>query len=193
MFRPAAMTRFAPRWRATWMASWPATPVAPMMRTVSPAARPARSFSVIQADMPGLAMAAAVASSRDSGMGMQLIAGRGRALRHGSPGLAHEDEKDTAAVVEHTDAVETGNGGARFGSGIMRTAGDRFDDWVKSGCAHLDENFAFDRLGIGERLILRWFAGNVDYGCLHEMCPRLVRFDSVRCGQDSCKRRRCWR
>ena len=76
-------------------------------------------------------MAAAVASSRSVGDGNQLGAGRGGKLRHGSPGLAHEDEVDAAAVVEHADAVDAGNGGTRFGGGVMRTAGDRFHD----GCS----------------------------------------------------------
>src|SRR6202040_3476261 len=67
--RPAATTRPAPRCLAIWMASLPATPVAPRTRTVSPRLSCARQTSESQADKAGFGRAAAVASLTPSGIG----------------------------------------------------------------------------------------------------------------------------
>ncbi|AJX18939.1 hypothetical protein DO71_5666 [Burkholderia pseudomallei] len=56
-------------------ASRPDAPVAPFTSTVSPAASRARSVNAAHDDMPGIAMAAAVASSIESGNGMHCAAG----------------------------------------------------------------------------------------------------------------------
>ena len=69
--RPVAMMRRAPRDLAICTASWPETPVAPRMRTLSPGWNWARMRATAE-DMAGLAMAAAVASGIASGRGMRM-------------------------------------------------------------------------------------------------------------------------
>ena len=64
----SSTTGRAPNSFAICTASWPATPVAPRIRTVSPGkSRAARCVSESQADMPGLGRAAATKVSRPSG------------------------------------------------------------------------------------------------------------------------------
>jgi hypothetical protein len=61
------MIFFAPRYFATCTARRPDVPVAPFTSTVSPGLKLARSFKATHDDMQGIAIAAAIISSRPSG------------------------------------------------------------------------------------------------------------------------------
>ncbi len=78
-FRPAATTRPAPRCFAIWIASCPATPVAPRINTLSPAAKRAEVINGSHEERPGFGRAAATALSTPSGTGQQND--RGTAVR----------------------------------------------------------------------------------------------------------------
>src|SRR5271166_1803176 len=74
-FRPAAITLPAPRCFAIWIASWPATPVAPRTSTLSPGDSRAVVTNGSREDRPGFGNAAATTSSTSSGTGQQNTRG----------------------------------------------------------------------------------------------------------------------
>jgi hypothetical protein len=64
--RPAAITRSAPRRRATWIAIRPALPVGPSTRTSCPARKSIRRRSATHDDMAGFMAAATATGSLSS-------------------------------------------------------------------------------------------------------------------------------
>ena len=137
--RPVAMTRRAPRDLAICTASWPETPVAPRMRTLSPGWNWAR----IEGDG---GRHGGIGDGGGGGVGEPVGDGDKHGgvgeglLGEGAEGRARAAEEDAGAGgelaegrLEAANTVDAGDEGEDAGAAVVGAVGERFDDAVKGG------------------------------------------------------------
>src|SRR6266516_7512866 len=161
--RPRTMTFPAPKRLAICTASLPAAPVAPTNKTVSPFVNCAR-VNASQEVKPGLNKAAAVRSSRRSGIG-KILSRR---------------TTQRSAIVERAHSVYAGDLREDVGAPRLRTARLCSDKRMQPGGANVHAHFPLARRWLREVFKARRLPQRMDDSSFHkEILSSLFKFDAM--------------
>ena len=151
---PLPITRFAPKCRAAWIASCPGHARCAQDHDRLASSHSARSFIETQADIPGLAMAAACTSSIPSGKRKTHRSLVQRNARPWCPTVARGSKVNAGfrpgAYRRHRGRRPSEPPGRR----VVRSARNRLHNRVQSGGANVDEDLVIARNRICKLLIL---------------------------------------